>query len=230
LPDEKLLKLTFLFYVLIACGQKADGTQLEKFNDRTPQTKKYEIEVPVQQTNPPSGEFSLPKIAMLTVARKFPNINDNRPIESLTAFSSHFSVPARFQKRAGIFVTLSKRGKTRVCWGTIEPLYANLVEGTIKTTSLALANEYRYSPLKASEIKELKPQVTVVEKVVPISNLHGLNPLLDGLMVRLGTKTGVILPGEASDPYYQLMLCKVKARIAPGKSCQLYRIIADVYK
>jgi AMMECR1 domain-containing protein len=222
LPDEKLLKLTFLFYVLIVCSQKADSTQLEP--------KQYEIELPVRQSSLNSGNVSLPRIAMLTVARKFSNINDNRPIESLAAFSSHFNIPTRFQKRAGIFVTLSKNGKTRVCWGTIEPLYANLVEGTIQTTALALGSEYRYSPLKASEIKDLKPQVTVIEKVVPITNLHSVNPLVDGLMVRLGTKTGVILPGEASDPYYQLMLCKVKARISPKQSCQLYRIIADVYK
>ena len=213
---------------------------MDKFNDtlisraekyqRYEKYEKYEIELPVEQNKPKSGDLSLPKIAMLTVERKFANIKNSAQSESLAAFSSHFTVPPRFQKRAGIFVTLSKNGKTRVCWGTIEPLYANLVEGTIKTTTLALASEYRYSPLRAAEIKDLKPQVTVVKKVVPISNLHGLNPALDGLMVRLGTKTGVILPGEASDPYYELMLCKVKARIAPGKSCQLYRIIADVYK
>ena len=177
-----------------------------------------------------SGNVSLPKIALLTVTRKLADGQDNHPAESLDTFCSHFNVPVRFQQRAGIFVTFSKRGKTRACWGSVEPHYANLVEGTIKTTALALSNEYRYIPLKASEIKELKPQITVVKKVVPINNLHTLNPTLDGLMVRLGTRTGVILPGEASDPYYQLMLCKVKARISPRENCQLYRIIADVYK
>jgi hypothetical protein len=54
--------------------------------------------------------------------------------------------------------------------------------------------------------------------------------MLFGLMVRAGGKAAVILPGEASDAYYQMVLCKLKAGIRPKQPCQMYRIKADVFK
>jgi AMMECR1 domain-containing protein len=94
----------------------------------------------------------------------------------------------------------------------------------------ALTKEYRYKPIGRTEWQTLKPQVTVVRALEPISGIRDQNPIQDGLMVRAGNRSGVILPGEARDAFYQLVQCKLKAGVRPGESYQLYRIVADVYQ
>lgn len=134
------------------------------------------------------------------------------------------------RKPAGVFVTLSRGGKSRACWGSVYPQHPDVVESTVYATLGALTKEYRYRPITSGEWRTLKPQVTVVRAIEPITGLRGQNPLQDGLMVRAGGRSGVLLPGEARDAFYQLVQCKLKAGIHPGESYQLYRIIADVYQ
>jgi AMMECR1 domain-containing protein len=134
------------------------------------------------------------------------------------------------RKPAGVFVTLSRDGQSRACWGSVYPQHKNVVESTIYTTLGALTKEYRYKPISRSEWQTLKPQVTVVRELEPIEGLRALNPLRDGLMVRAGGRAGVILPGEAKDATYQLVQARLKAGIRPGEKYQLYRIVADVYQ
>jgi AMMECR1 domain-containing protein len=135
-----------------------------------------------------------------------------------------------YQKSFGVFVTLSRQGHSRACWGSIYPKYTSVEESTVYATLGALTKEYRYKPISATEWPTLKPQVTVIRAIEPIDGLQGQNPLSDGLMVRAGGRSGVILPGEARDAHYQLVQCKVKAGIRPGESYQLYRMVADVYQ
>ncbi|PWT96221.1 MAG: hypothetical protein C5B53_10075 [Candidatus Melainabacteria bacterium] len=151
---------------------------------------------------------------------------------------SQFSVSAllkgkslnEYNKRGGVFVTLSTDGKPRACWGSVYPTHANLAESTVFATIGALNKDYRYKPIRASEWKFLKPQVTVINRIEPIDNLAGQNPLRDGLMLRSGAKTAVLLPGETSDAYYQLVRCKLKAGLTKGESYQLYRLKAEIYE
>lgn len=135
-----------------------------------------------------------------------------------------------YRQSKGLFVTLSKNGKTRACWGQISGTENNLVAATIFTTEGALTKEYRFAPIKKSELAELKTQVTVIDRIEPVDPHVSLHPLLDGLMVRSGGKAAVLLPGEASDGHYQVMQCKVKAGITPSEPCQMYRIKAHVFR
>lgn len=171
---------------------------------------------------------SLPEIARQTLAFHFSNG------KSLADFANSFYVSPEYQKPKGLFVTLSTNGQTRACWGSLEPRYENLVQATVFTTAQALKHEYRYKPIGKTEWQKLKPQITIVNNLEPISGgVHGLsgqNPLRDGLFVRLGGKTGVILPGEVRDAYYQLVKCKLKAGIKPKEHCQIWRVKADVIR
>jgi len=154
---------------------------------------------------------------------------DSTKTEALAEFVASLPVASAFKRSAGVFVTLSRAGKSRACWGSVFPEHQDLVKATIYATLGALTKEYRYSPVRSNEWKLLKPQVTVVQAVEPIAGLWAQNPLLDGLMVRSGGKAAVILPGEARDAHYQLRQCKLKAGIRPGEPCQLYSIKAEVY-
>jgi AMMECR1 domain-containing protein len=150
--------------------------------------------------------------------------------KALREFLKTLPVDPQYNKPSGVFVTLSKDGKSRGCWGSVFPEQSNIVKSTVYAALGALTRDYRYKKISSSEYLNLKPQITVIKVVEPIRNISGINPFRDGLMVRSGGKSGVLLPREATDAYYQLVQCKVKAGIKPGEPCQLYRLKADIYE
>ncbi len=168
----------------------------------------------------------LPELAREAVAIHF---HASR-YQSLKELIDSTPVSDVYKRPAGLFVTLSKNGRTRACWGSIYSQNEDLVKATILTTEAALTKEYRFPRIRACEWRRLKAQVTVVRELRPISTMSGQNPLRYGLLVRSGGRGAVLLPGEAADPHYQLVKCKLKAAIPVNQPCQLYRIRADVYK
>lgn len=132
--------------------------------------------------------------------------------------------------KGGVFVTLSKSGKTRACWGFIQPQNKNLIQDTIQATLGAVTKEYRYEPIKKSEIADLKVQVTIINSIRPIQSLTGQNALKSGLFLRAGNKSAVVLPGEALDAKYQLIMCQQKAGLKSGEKYQLYTLKAQIFK
>jgi AMMECR1 domain-containing protein len=132
--------------------------------------------------------------------------------------------------KGGVFVTLSKNGKTRACWGFMHPQNKNLIQDTIQATLGALTKEYRYEPIKKSEIADLKVQVTIINSIRPIQSLTGQNALKSGLFLRAGNKSAVVLPGEALDAKYQLIMCQQKAGLKSGEKYQLYTLKAQIFK
>ena len=168
----------------------------------------------------------LNEIAMKTVENHF--LADGKR-KSLTQLTEDFSKGKVAGKPRGLFVTLSKNGKTRACWGSLSPEHEDLIASTVYTTEAALNKEYRFAQVKRSEIDQLKAQVTVVRSVDPIESIRELNPLHHGLFVRQGGRAAVLLPGECVDAHYQLVQCKLKAGIPVKSRCQMYRITADVF-
>jgi AMMECR1 domain-containing protein len=167
----------------------------------------------------------LNKIAEATLLNHF----SEHP-KSINQLVKSFTVPNAYKQSRGLFVTLSKNGKTRACWGSIQPQEGNLIAASIIACEEALSKEYRYPPIRKNEINQLKCQVTVIEKIEAVGAHASLSPLIDGLMVRSGAKAAVLLPGEASDPHYQVMQCKLKAGINPQDPCQIYRMRAHVFR
>jgi AMMECR1 domain-containing protein len=176
-------------------------------------------------------EATLPEISRLTILHHY-GLDENESWKGLTLdeLSEKFLVKDEHKKNSGLFVTLIKNGDTRACWGSINATQKNLVRATVFTTEEALIKDYRYTRIKKSEINQLIPQVTVVKRIVPINSISTMRPLKQGLMVRAGGKGAVLLPGEASDPHYQLVKTKLKAGIPSSQPCQLYKIEADVYR
>ncbi len=151
-------------------------------------------------------------------------------VRSLDELIKTLPAAAQYNKPAGVFVTLSSNGKPRACWGSVFPQHRNLVAATAYATMGALSKDYRYRQIRGAEWRSLKPQVTVIRAVEPIDGIRGQNPLIYGLFIRSGSKTGVLLPGEARDPNFQLVKCKLKAGIHDNEPFQLYRIKADIYE
>jgi AMMECR1 domain-containing protein len=169
---------------------------------------------------------SLPQVAREVLAIHF----HESQYKSLSELAQALPVSDDYKQPAGLFVTLSKDGHTRACWGSLTAQSRDLVRATIFTTENALTKEYRYPRILKSEWKQLKPQVTVIRGVEPIENMSQTNALRFGLLVRSGGRGAVLLPGEASDAHYQLVQTKLKAGIPVNQPCQIYRLRADVFK
>jgi len=150
--------------------------------------------------------------------------------DSLDKLIAATPVCDEYKQPAGLFVTLSSHGKTRACWGSINPTNQDLVRATVFTTEEALSKEYRYPHVRASEWQSLKPQVTIVRALDPIDDISQQNALKYGLLAQYGGRGAVMLPGEVIDARCQLLKCKLKAGIPVDQPCQLYRIRADVLK
>lgn len=175
----------------------------------------------------PNTNVTLPQIVKRTMAFHFgtPSYCE----QSIEEFIKTLHVDKRINRPAGVFVTLTKNGKTRGCWGSVYPQYDSVAKATVYATMGALSKEYRFAPITAHEWQKLRPQVTVIRRVEPISSISEQDPLSDGLLVRSGGKSGVLLPGEATDAYYQMVQCKLKAGIKSGESCQLYKLKVEIY-
>ena len=173
-----------------------------------------------------AAAFSLPNLVRQTMQTYFESNETNKnDIEALLK-----TVPPEYNKPAGVFVTLSSHGKTRACWGSIEPTQSNIIESTIYGTINALKKDYRHKPVQSSEWKNLKPQVTVIKEIEPIYSIRSQNALINGLLIKANNKSALLLPGEATDAYYQLVQCKLKAGIQKGEAYQMYRIKAAIYE
>lgn len=155
--------------------------------------------------------------------------NQGKGARAIRDYADNLKVRPRYDKPAGVFVTLSRNGKTRGCWGSISPQQGSVAKATVFATLGALSKDYRYKPIRPGEVKFLKPQVTVVRAVEPVSSVRAVNPFRDGIMVRSGGKSGVILPGEASDAHYEFVMARLKAGIQPNEPCQIYKLKADIY-
>jgi AMMECR1 domain-containing protein len=173
-----------------------------------------------------SQHVSLPQVAREVLAIHF----HESQYKSLKELAQALPVSDDYKEPAGLFVTLSKNGHTRACWGSLTAQGHDLINSTIFTTENALTKEYRFHRIEKSEWKLLKPQVTVIRDVQPIENMSQTNALKYGLLVRCGGRGAVLLPGEAADAHYQLVQCKLKAGIPVNQPCQLYRLRADVFK
>jgi len=175
----------------------------------------------------PTYAIELPQVVRQTMAVYFEKPDAETLLASML---NERTKDSRYQKKAGVFVTLSRHGKSRACWGSIDPDGSDLVQSTVHATLEALNKEYRYKPVSAAEWKMLKPQVTIINEVEPITSIRSINPLRDGLLVRAGGRSGVLLPREATYAYYQMVQCKLKAGIKPGEPCQLFRLKAQIYE
>lgn len=219
--------LTLIFAGLMLC-ETASAAALRAYSLNQPdrkicassEDKKHDIKQSTQK------RVSLAKLAREALAVHFGDSQYKTAQELIEATP----VAAEYKIPAGLFVTLSKNGKTRACWGSVYPTNQDLIRATVETTENALTKEYRYARIGANEYASLKAQVTVIRGLQPINGLSGQNAMQFGMFVRQGSRGAVILPGEVSDAHYQLIKCKLKAGIPVNQPCQIYRIRADVLK
>lgn len=132
---------------------------------------------------------------------------------------------AAWERRAGVFVSIKKKGQLRGCIGTIEPTRANLAEEIIHNAIAAGTEDPRFAPVQEEELPHLIYSVDLLSESEPIATPESLDPHRYGVIVRGGRKSGLLLPNlEGIDTAeQQLEIAKQKAGIRPGEQVKLWR-------
>lgn len=134
-------------------------------------------------------------------------------------------LPSDWQRRAGVFVSIKKRGQLRGCIGTIEPTRANLAEEIIHNAINAGGEDPRFGPVQEDELAHLVYSVDILAEPELIDGSESLDPERYGVIVRSGRKSGLLLPHleGISTVDEQLQIAKQKAGIRPGEPVKLWR-------
>jgi len=167
----------------------------------------------------------------------FPVLLAKRTIEDYLRSGKVISPPSRipevFQKKAGTFVSLHKKGRLRGCIGTYLPTQDNLANEIIKNAISAATQDPRFPPVDTSEIKDLEISVDVLSRPEPVKSKRELDPKKYGVIVSKGWQKGLLLPDlEGVDTVeQQLEIAKQKAGLGgtPVEQLEIQRFTVTRY-
>jgi len=135
-------------------------------------------------------------------------------------------------ERAGVFVSIKKKGDLRGCIGTFSPTTENVAKEVIQNAISAATQDPRFSPVVPSELHELEYSVDVLSSPEKIDGPEVLNPKLYGIIVKKGNRRGLLLPDlEGVDTVDdQIRIAALKAGIFSTEDVELYRFEVTRYK
>lgn len=135
-------------------------------------------------------------------------------------------------ERAGVFVSIKKRGELRGCIGTFSPVTQNVAYEIIQNAISAAAEDPRFLPVDSSELEGLEYSVDVLSTPEKIKSPKDLNPQRYGVIVKSGGRRGLLLPDlEGVDTVEeQIRIASLKAGISPKEQIELYRFEVRRYK
>ena len=135
-------------------------------------------------------------------------------------------------KKAGVFVSLKKRGNLRGCIGTIQPVKDTVAEEIRGNAVSSATADPRFGPVTADELGDLEYSVDVLEEPEDIAGPGELDTSVYGVIVRSGGRSGLLLPDlEGIDtPEEQVRIAMMKAGIHPDEPVSLQRFKVSRYK
>ncbi len=128
-------------------------------------------------------------------------------------------------RRAGVFVSIYKKGELRGCIGTYEPQKANIAEEVITNAISSATRDPRFLRVRPDELDDLDYSVDILTIPQHIPSKDHLDPKKYGVIVEAGFKRGLLLPNLAGVDTvdYQIDICRQKGGIAPDEPIRLYR-------
>ena len=132
---------------------------------------------------------------------------------------------AEMKGKAGVFVSIKKRGELRGCIGTFASTRANIAEEIVANAICSATQDPRFVPVEASELDDLEYSVDVLTEPEPVKSVAQLDPKKYGVIVECGFGRGLLLPDlEGVDSVEeQIRICRAKAGISAEEPIKLYR-------
>lgn len=98
----------------------------------------------------------------------------------------------------GAFVSIHKKGMLRGCIGSLEAA-TPLFETVADVASSAAFRDPRFRPVSPEEIPYLDVEISVLTPYKQIANLEEIEVGLHGIIVRRGSRSGLLLPQVATE-------------------------------
>ena len=135
------------------------------------------------------------------------------------------ALPPELTNRAGVFVSLKKQGQLRGCIGTILQTQPSAAREIIRNAVSAATEDPRFSQVTSAELDELEVSVDILSSPERIESMDKLDPKRFGVIVRRGSRSGVLLPdlAEVDTVEDQVDIACEKAGIRSGEPVDLYR-------
>lgn len=108
-------------------------------------------------------------------------------------------IPAHLKENGATFVTLTKRGQLRGCIGTLSA-YQPLVQDVCEHAKAAAFHDYRFSPVRESEMDDIVVEVSYLTDPLPLTYSDAddlkrkLRPGVDGVILSEGRHRATFLP------------------------------------
>ncbi len=136
------------------------------------------------------------------------------------------------QSRAGAFVCIKHEGGLRGCIGTLYPTEKSIAEEVCRNAISAAVADPRFPGISRHELSRLSYAVDLLHEPELISGPEELDPLVYGVIVKAGAKSGLLLPNlEGVDtPEEQIDIARRKAGIRNDEDIQLWRFRVDRYE
>jgi hypothetical protein len=127
--------------------------------------------------------------------------------------------------RAGVFVSIYKKGELRGCIGTYEPQKANIAEEVIANAISSATRDPRFLRVRPDELEDLDYSIDILTIPQSIPSKDNLDPKKYGVIVESGFKKGLLLPNLAgvNTVEAQIDICRQKGGITPDEPIRLYR-------
>jgi len=134
--------------------------------------------------------------------------------------------------KAGVFVSLKKKGRLRGCIGTFSNTTGNVACEIIQNAISAATQDPRFPPVHPGELNELEYSVDVLTEPKKVAGKKELDPKKYGVVVKSGDRRGLLLPDlEGVDSVdEQISIASMKAGIFIGEPIELYRFEVKRYK
>lgn len=145
--------------------------------------------------------------------------------------ASENPVPEMTEK-AGVFVSLKKKGELRGCIGTFQPTSENVAAEIIQNAISAATKDPRFPPVTIDELDEIEYSVDVLSAPEQIESKKELDPKKYGVIVVSGERKGLLLPDldgvDTVDD--QIHIASMKAGISGGADMKLFRFEVKRYR
>ena len=135
-------------------------------------------------------------------------------------------------EKAGVFVSIKKKGELRGCIGTFQPTAENVASEIIQNAISAATQDPRFAPVNSSELDDLEYSVDVLTKPERVGSKKDLDPERYGVIVKSGVRRGLLLPDleGVNTVDEQVGIACMKAGIDSDENIELYRFEVKRYK
>ena len=145
--------------------------------------------------------------------------------------SSEELIP-EMNEKAGVFVSIKKKGQLRGCIGTFSSTTNNTASEIIQNAVSAATQDPRFPPVGSNELDELEYSVDVLTEPEKIKSKSYLDPKKYGVIVKSGERRGLLLPDleGVNTIEEQVDIARRKGAIRSYDPIKLYRFEVIRYK